>query len=818
MSNSTKQSLEDLLEELGKARKNFNYPVIVAFDRTTANHVLKQEFIEHYTEGEFIPPLTSEIDLESGISYHKLLDFCLDEPRLSFENADLSDSRAKLLMRTVRGKQIQLSQASGSTRRRVTKLAEATPINGPALVFDVELKGSNAQISEEGEVYFNIALSKNYTFHGGVTEFEKGKLGEHFGIYFASLRPRKVQYTLGKLSNLENSAIKPEKFAIRTHGGPGSTLRNEESFGDGAVVLFVEIEGFDSADAVPPDENGKLPYLIPDGHSSSVMVNSVYVMENLIIPQLKSSPSYLNLLDWERTDVSGTVNLEYAANGSFPVPSIDTGRPSNDVGIQFYCDAFTYTAPPKGDATKKLKAEFRDGRLRISWIGGYDVYAHVAWWAVGDPGYSKGRYYCNWDIRHDYEFSVKASGDKQQIELKRTGGHETIAWHVSDELEASLRPENQHIRDYIEARTNELFKDFLLGMNESLGSISSEIDTFILSSLLFRNSQISLDSAHWPNDVITVGQLAPDRSKFTITPSTNGEISVLAGSSTTFKTEPATPGVTWSVSHVPDYPGDDDSKGSITPQSGVYTAPTGDKFNGSHIKVIVTAKTAEHTSHVLVSTLRTTVNAYPTVMTVNLKAYGDIIGGEMNGQAVNWQVKGLGRIEDNPTPDPLAQASKRYYAPAEVPEFEEGMPAVDEVMRLDQVVISNGASSKTVHILLPVETEAAYWLKPITAGAGVKLEFWRKPRNKPEEQVPADDTSWYVRVGNGTIAGGVYTPHASKPDEDCIVIVAIDESQMLVQYASMIVPIPFIDAEQFVSLYESVEASDKARRLRLNQK
>lgn len=808
MSNSTKQSLEDFLKELGEKRQNWKYPVIVAFDRTTANHVLKQEFIEHYTEGEFIPPLTSEIDLEPGISYHKLLDFCLDEPRLSFENADLSDSRATLLMRTVRGKQIQLSQASGSTRRRVTMLAEATPINGPALVFDVELKGSNTQISEEGEVYFNIALGNNYTFHGGVSKFEMDKLGEHFAIYFASLRPKRIQYTLGKLSNVENSAIKPEKFAIRTHGGPGSKLRNEESFGDGAVVLFVEAEGFDSKTAVPPDENSKLIYLLPDGCSANVLFNSEFIIEALLIPEIRKGGSDLNLLNWSKVE-AGSETIKYEAEGLIHTSQLRDHADRWDIGFsQVGFNVRSYGS---------LIIECKNGKLVVDWKG--DIETTVTINRDGD--YNSGKCFTHWDMRHEYAIAIDGPIGGRRLAVYRVAEHRDTSSRADNALERVLASNNAVRQKFNEMAHRFLWK-YIGELYTAFTNFSPTIDTFIFSSLLFRNSHIALDSAHLPNDATALGQLAPDHNKLTITrsdntPIDNGETSILSGTALTFKTNPATEGVTWSVRHIPDYEGEN-PPGTIDSTTGAYSAPAADKFEGSHIKVIVTAKKGTAVSHVLVSVLRTTVNVYPTVMTVNLKTYGDIIGGEMNGQAVNWQVKGLGRIEDNPTPDPLAQSSKRYYAPAEVPEFEEGMPAVDEVMRLDQVVVSNGASSKTVHILLPVETQASYWLKPITAGAGVKLEFWKKRKGQPEEQVPADVTSWYVRVGNGTIEDGVYTPHASKPDEDCIVIVAIDDSQVLTQYASMIVPIPFIDAEQFVSLYESVEASDKARRLRLNQK
>lgn len=123
------------------------------------------------------------------------------------------------------------------------------------------------------------------------------------------------------------------------------------------------------------------------------------------------------------------------------------------------------------------------------------------------------------------------------------------------------------------------------------------------------------------------------------------------------------------------------------------------------------------------------------------------------------------------------------------------MPIVDKVLRLDKVVVSNGTATNTVHILLPVAMDGPYWLKPKQGQAGLEFEFWRKPSGKPEEQVAKEETSWHVRVGNGTIDDGVYTPHPSRPDGEYIVIVAIHEDQIIDLYASMIVPIPFVSAE-----------------------
>ncbi|HDS1818106.1 TPA: hypothetical protein QEM96_002762 [Pseudomonas putida] len=818
MNNSTKQSLEDFLKEMAKARKNYDYPVIVAFDRKTTNHVLKQEFIERYSNELFVAPMNSELDLEPGVSYHQLLDFCLDEPRLSFENADLSDSKAVLMMRTVRGKHLQLSKPLGSSRKRVTRLAEATPINGPSLVFDIELDTIVGQVSEGGSVYFSLAAGKNYAFYGGASQYEMDKLGLHFKNYFeAYTTPPEnrifIEYTLGQIANLADSALKLNRFAIRTHGAPETGLRNTESFGDGAVVLFVELEGFDSENAVPPDENHKLPYLLPRDYSSNVLINTDFIAKNLIIPELKKSSTDIRQLQWTSLLAGG---LGYRATGTLPVPGFEFYY--GDANITFTCEQADYACPPEHEANKKFKFEIKNNKLVVEWrdelvAQGKSVTKH---WGQ-DPIVRTGEFISSWTIGQTYNFSIENS----KLTLEKTSEEYNFNLRVTGELGELVHNSNKVYNLCYNALEPKM-KEFLSDIASGFSKIDVEIDSFILSSLLFRNSQIALESAHWPNDLVALGQLAPERNKFNIIRSDNkpidkGETSVLPGARLTFKTDSVTQGVTWSVRHLPDYTGDN-PPGEINATTGAYTAPAANTFNGSHIKVLVTAKKGGDASHILLTVLRTPVNVFPTIMTVNLNGYDDITAGEMNGGVISMDLKGLGRLEDNPTPDPLAQDSKRYYAPSEVPAWEEGMPPVDEVMRLDQVVVSSDGLSKTIHILLPVETEGSYWLKPIPHGAGVKLEFWRKPRNRPEEQVPADDTSWYVRVGNGTIAGGVYTPHASKPDEDCIVIVAIDESQMLVQYASMIVPIPFIDAEQFVSLYESVEASDKARRLRLNQK
>ncbi|ENB9663854.1 MULTISPECIES: hypothetical protein [Pseudomonas] len=811
MNNFVRQSLEDFLNEIAKARKNFGYPVIVAFDRKTANNVLKQEFIERYTGELFLDPMNSEVDIESGVSYHQLSDFCLDQPRLTFENADLSDSKATLMMRTVRGKQLQLSQAVGSTRRQVTRLAKASPINGPSLVFDIELKNTRNAVSENGRVYFSYAAGTNYAFYGGTTQFELDKLGLHFKEYFEAytVQPGQreiIEYTLGELANLADLILKPKDFKIRTHGAPGTRLRNQASFGDGAVVLFVELEGFDSSNAIPPDRNDKLPYLLPDGYSANVLINSDFITKNLIIKQLKESASGISLLDWAPLLTGG---LGYRATGEL---SID--------GFEFYDNAgpnvttftkynATYTCPPEHDTAKNFRITFKNDLMIVDWNDEHRAAGRAYTPRSGlDPIIEDGEFVNSWSIRLEYKFTIETIEGKHSLALEKTKQDYTYNLMATGDLGKHVHYGERVYRLCYE-RSEPKFKEFLDSIMSGFTTLDVEIDTFILSSLLFRNSQVALDSVHWPNDLLTVGQLAPDRTKFSISTSDNtaidqGETSVLTGGRIAFTTEPATPGVVWSVQHLPDYTGDD-LKGEIDPGTGVYTAPAADTFDDSFIKVIVTAKSGDNVAHALVSVLRTTVSVYPSVMTLNLGAYNDILAGEMNKGAINWAVEGFGKLEDIDNGDPLAQASKRYLAPTvgEVPDWDDSMPLLDMYIRHSRIKVSSGATSKYVDVLLPIAIQDNHWLEATRAGEGVRFEFWWKPKSRPAELVDPENTSWHVRVGSGTCIDGVYTPDPSKAEEYAVIVATNDVTE---DYASMILPLPFIDVEQFMALHAPDEA------------
>ena len=814
MSNSTQQSLDDLLQELSKARKNFGYPIIVAFDKKTANHVLKQEFIERYSGGLFLDPMNSEVDLEAGVSYHQLNDFCLDEPRLSFENADLSGSKAALMMRTVRGKQIQLSQPVGSTRRRVTRLAEATPVNGPSLVFDIELKNTFGEISDEGRVYFQFIAGENYKFYGGVTQFEIDKLGQHFKQYFEGIsgepeKRNRIEYTLGQIAYSEDSDLKPTRFAIRTHGAPGTKLYNTKSFGDGAVVLFIELENFDSGDAVPPDENKKLPYLLPDKFSSAVMVNQTLLLQNIIFPAFKSSYSLLRYMDWKLMSSPGANDTDYMAGGSGWLP--DFGHywgPSPIPPVRVIVRHHHYQAPTDpNNNNARMRLRLENEKLVFTWADSFTEGAAISAWGETKK---TGNAYFEWDIRHEYKIGVDDSSGTSRITLSRVGGHERSSARLDASLIKHWEDFYGHIFDIklIGKTMQAILDSVLVDADKILRELKAEFDTFILSSLLFKNAQIKLDSAHWPNDILAPGQLAPDRNKFIIgrtdnQPIENGETGVLPAQRIGFKTEPATDGVIWSVRHIPDYDGDN-PPGEINPTTGAYTAPAADEFKGTHIKVIVTATKGTEVSHALVSVLRTSVNVYPSIMTVNLNGYADVIAGDMNGDYLDMRLEGIGELII-PISVPLAQRTIRYQAPEEAPKWEPGMPEIDLVMRHSKLVVSTGDTQKVVDILLPVEVEGSYWLVAKAAGTGVKFEFWVRKKNGDEVQVSEEQTSWHVRVGNGTIEKGIYTPDPNKTEEYAV-IVAMDDNSFVAAYASMILPLPFIDVEQFLALHAPDEA------------
>ena len=177
----------------------------------------------------------------------------------------------------------------------------------------------------------------------------------------------------------------------------------------------------------------------------------------------------------------------------------------------------------------------------------------------------------------------------------------------------------------------------------------------------------------------------------------------------------------------------------------------------------------------------------------------------MNKGAINWAVEGFGKLEDIDNGDPLAQASKRYLAPTvgEVPDWDDSMPLLDMYIRHSRIKVSSGATSKYVDVLLPIAIQDNHWLEATRAGEGVRFEFWWKPKSRPAELVDPENTSWHVRVGSGTCIDGVYTPDPSKAEEYAVIVATNDVTE---DYASMILPLPFIDVEQFMALHAPDEA------------
>lgn len=106
----SRASLGDMLEWLRGGSRTGGFNCIVAYDRTRTNTVLLQEYIERFTAGTYLKPINMDVPT-SGKTRELTYDYILDAGRLSFENASIDKSKARLTMHVIGGSQVSLEES-----------------------------------------------------------------------------------------------------------------------------------------------------------------------------------------------------------------------------------------------------------------------------------------------------------------------------------------------------------------------------------------------------------------------------------------------------------------------------------------------------------------------------------------------------------------------------------------------------------------------------------------------------------------------------------------------------------------------------------
>ena len=735
-------SVSDMLEWLEVEPRTLAWNAILAYDRAKTNTVLLQEYISRFSTGDYLKPIT-ELLANNQTPTHReyLVDYVMDAPRLSFIDSNLENSKARSRQKVMGGTHMVFERPMGAPAWSVTKVALWGPIDGPALEYDIDLKATQGDVGRQGTVSLNIAEGTNYRMTYAETEHLAKFTGERLKAHFSKLPDSQKNFVLNEITIDQDQLLKPVRFVVRTHNkkGSGATLAANENEEEGAVLLFVTMEG--ESDGALPAINSDLKYLLPDGHSATLLLGHEFFYKKVIIAGL--------------AQISNRAPLEYRVEMMEPGSKVILGvrvtsgrrlvrkEYSKAIdGVSYVCSEMSADIPGAG-------SDFLNARRNTNSVGG-NAFIFFYWQSdnQSQPLTIAGETYSvptTWKAVG--AFNIGINPESFEIELLPFPGEGGGALPT---VELWRIPMPDHHRDLIKREFMRWVEDFFTGVARDFALPIRNINVLMLNSLLFRGkNSVQPTSAHFAHDFAMFGQVGPTLTAFTLN---NLEPVLGRGDTFYFETVPKLTNVVWNVENVP---GSNGKPGIINRTSGVYTAPEAGEFEGDYIRVRVFATAGGQTSSALVSVLRYDIAINPLVQVVGA---GDAAGREVSAGALNSNVL------DWSVGDPSTGARV-------VPSIKEGGdhtyypgPRSDDrnlVFSLDQIIVTNPHTKKTAQsaaLVLHQQPNMTVTILPGSGGPANQVRLQAAIGGyviDPEEE----DLSWAVFAGSGRVdpKTGVFT-------------------------------------------------------------
>lgn len=594
-------SKESLLTWLALESRTQGWDSVVAIDRSKLNLVLIQGYIDRFNSESYFPPITDSVSTVPTQTEY-LYDFTLDYPRLSFENANLLDSKAALSMRVVGGTQVTIETNLGIGR--AIRVDSTDPLDAPTLELVISLSEAPGTVDSSRNVILDLAKGGEFRLTYADTEFMQEKLGALFRKKFEEVPDEKRIYVLTTLQEGGDKYMIPQRFAIRTQSS-GAAARNPLSseFGQGAVVLFVAMEKGDSGGYPDP---ATFKYLIPDDaveeYSATALLSSKMLGRSLFTRGLinafdKFGAAFKETFDGDKlTTIQATLGSYTVASGYFDYGG--SYPPPWDVNA----DAFTINL---AGAPLPVIADFTQANVGLKWQFAGRFSGEFKNWLTNQKSTFVANY--QFDIHREYVLSDGAAPGREPYfilspEYLIRACNVDMPPGVGGGYQQKLVEVSQYY--IIEGATKFLYNigDEFYDSDSVKNSIMGDVRIPFGNALEFK-------SLHIPRDAALFGKVSPAVASFVISPL---EVIVGHGATYAFVTDPVTRDLTltWEVNHIPGGSGDE---GKID-NTGRYTAPSAEKIKGAYIRVKVTATGANgYSSSALVSVVVRDITVNPVI-------------------------------------------------------------------------------------------------------------------------------------------------------------------------------------------------------------
>ncbi len=800
-------SYEEWLEEMGKKPWTFDWDVLLAFDRNATNTLLMQEFIDRFTNGSYFPAVPDDLIDMGGNLKHALVGFVLGKPRLSFENARIESSAARLTMRMVGGKQLQLHENyhDGKPVRSVRQLAIVNAVAGPTLLADINLLAVQGDVDDEGKVILDLANGVNYKFTGVESQFEQQLMGQHIESILKKWAEQGGPLTSYQLSNLtksDGSIFEPGYFGLRTHAAPGATVRGAAEYGNGEVLLFIAMKG--SPNGKYPAQDKDLLYMLPKAtppYTSNLLIGQKFLLEKVALDVFRQAEFLKDGFELRQgPDPESRAMLVSNVTRTATLRGIDE-KDEGGLGKGAWWTTLKVDKINMDMLRPNLCTfEFEDGVIKAKFKVGITT-TNATYMYNSMSGWGLPRFY-SVPISIDYAFEAEFFYETELRDGRAFLVFKPKLFKNLSEVSypsSSQRGWNSMLRKAVPKLEPDI-KFLLENHLGDLATMSGPIDALRLNNLMFQGDNVvEPRTVALPADFTLLGNLAPNRVTLVISPV---EVTVVAGHTHVFEATGAIGTVTWTVENLP---GETGATGTVV--NGIYTAPARSTLlEDGQRRVLVVAKNGSLISKALVSIVQTDISLYPLVASVNLGQKLNLSAATPDSAAITWTQPAAQFGSIAPDTDPLNPGGQVFTAAVKLPDHN-GSTDPLYYLGVRHVPISvkraAGGESVTLDVLLMGNRNSNYWLVPtVNSNGSVGIEFFRNTRNGVEPVKGV--VEWTLIKGDGTFDenGKVYTPKAGSQEQYAIIVAFYDNGVDADTYDVLILPIPFVAVKKYKDLLD----------------
>ncbi|MEJ5906404.1 hypothetical protein V7V80_17095 [Pseudomonas kermanshahensis] len=811
-------SLESVLQWLRAHDRLFGWDAIVALDRGKLNALLAQEYIRRFNTQSFLEPVNGELSV-SNESKTLIHDFLLAHPRLSFENADLFDAKARLRMAVIGGNQLGLRK--DVSHWYVQRLDWIGPLAGPELRLDLRLDDVPGDVSAGGAIMLDLSKSDNFTLTFSNQEEERELGGNFFKELFQRLPDEQRVWPLGSIASGNRPLLRPESFKLRTQAKPASALApaaEGSQEGDGAMLAFIRMhKGLGGS---MPDSNSDFRYLIPDKGTKDFSAAGIFnarrlILEHLLgrltslmIPMMPSGLRYQ--ID---ADSKGVLTGASEFWGVISSPMINATvpislGPSHLVEI----DMETLRGPV---SALPLRVEVDDDGARVTWLMKLNASAKML--SLRD----------NYNLHTADDFpDLKVVNINKDItcliayrRADRQGGAYELSSFIFDGLEEAspggLEASNTQslglrkglgdfhknfIRAIYHYAIRKAVEDKVVGLlREKLAmdlNVDQLLEPLVKETLHFNFGNAFVgDEVHGAKAIAVFGNVSPDGNNFAVHPM---EPVLQPGGTLQFKVEPPVNNVRWQVDALQVF---SDEVGSIDPD-GTYHAPFALGFKGGFTQVRITA--TDPITAVTRSALVTVVDhAIALSPLLEVTAPGEsleLTAGNGGTVDIEWSFANAnphGRLAD---PD-ASGAANTYIA---------GADSRTDAFKVDVITVRNKGvyGERSTCVVTRMKRKKPMPVTPEEWGSSIETDWVR-----PALWVGTDeqkDVEWSVVYGPGTISQDRYEVKRNSRDRFAVVAGRVQSQEWGDLEGFIILPLP-LDAS--IEAYEAQSSVTRRRRL-----